>query len=756
MKKQNLLTRTLLLFALIVGSTNVWADYEEVYNFIPYKPSSGAVSDYTKTGTMTIDDIKWTVPGNWYGNGALRIGGKSLSNVDRTITGQDAIPEAVSKITFNHGGVTSTELTVNSVTVTVASDAGFTSIVDTRTVNSPTVAKNTDGSFDITPTSGEWPANSYYKFAINVSNSKSSNYAFVVKSIVFYKQDATVKHTLSSNVYPANAGTVTLGATEVGEGKTTAISAEAVSGYAFSSWTVSGTGSSVENENAASTTFTMGTENATVTANFVEINYWVVTYDYNDGVTANEEVQVLKADAATYTLKAAPTRESYNFTGWKIGETTYDAGDAYEPTGNITVQAQWEWDGTLITYNKSNKNDIATGAKYIMVGSYTSNNVTTWKFATEMGSNTYLSATIVGEHGTLDADKAELFDETPEIITLNETTEGWTMTTDNGMIGIDGDKKIYYDKGDMTWDLGGTDDVPTFSATYNSSDYTMQFNWNSGNSRFTGYTSSQKVAYFYRLDNGKDVYTLTLDFNDGATADGAHRVLEGAEYTLVAPTRTDYIFMGWNTEEDGTGTSYAAGAYTMPAAATTLYAQWQPEEVDITVDAKGYASLCSAYALDFSAATSKAYIAKVEGNVVKMTAVTKVPAGKGIIVKGEAESIPTYTGSDFDDFTDNELVGVLENTTVTANTVSVLSEVDGVEGFYKFAGTTIPAGKAYLNAVATAARGFSLVFDDGETTGITSTAMQPSTEPYYDLQGRRVAQPTRGLYIVNGKKVVIR
>ena len=69
---------------------------------------------------------------------------------------------------------------------------------------------------------------------------------------------------------------------------------------------------------------------------------------------------------------------------------------------------------------------------------------------------------------------------------------------------------------------------------------------------------------------------------------------------------------------------------------------------------------------------------------------------------------------------------------------------------------SIAANKAYLAVPEALAReGFAFDFG-GETTGITSAAMQPSTGQYYDLQGRRVAQPTKGLYIVNGRKVVIR
>lgn len=84
-------------------------------------------------------------------------------------------------------------------------------------------------------------------------------------------------------------------------------------------------------------------------------------------------------------------------------------------------------------------------------------------------------------------------------------------------------------------------------------------------------------------------------------------------------------------------------------------------------------------------------------------------------------------------------------------------------GFYKLNNTvtTIPGNKAFLvltNAEAQA-KSFVLEFEDGSTTGIESIeSSKNSTEDgvYYDLQGRRVENPTRGVYIVNGKKVVIK
>ena len=81
-----------------------------------------------------------------------------------------------------------------------------------------------------------------------------------------------------------------------------------------------------------------------------------------------------------------------------------------------------------------------------------------------------------------------------------------------------------------------------------------------------------------------------------------------------------------------------------------------------------------------------------------------------------------------------------------------------VLGFYwvnaSGAAFTSPAHKAWLALPDGGANFFSL---DDETTGVKAIEnSQLTIDNYYDLQGRKVAQPTKGLYIVNGKKVIIK
>ena len=144
-------------------------------------------TNYTSTYNVTINNLQWNAPGNQNQGSGWRIGGNSITGVDRVITGKSKITSAISKITVNHYGRSSSAVTVNSVKVTVSSAADFSvnNIIDTVTVN-PTIAVTTNGSFDFTPTSSDWAANSYYKFTFNVTKSTSGNAGVDLKSFEFF------------------------------------------------------------------------------------------------------------------------------------------------------------------------------------------------------------------------------------------------------------------------------------------------------------------------------------------------------------------------------------------------------------------------------------------------------------------------------------------------------------------------------------------------------------------------------------------
>ena len=183
-----------------------------------------------------------------------------------------------------------------------------------------------------------------------------------------------------------------------------------------------------------------------------------------------------------------------------------------------------------------------------------------------------------------------------------------------------------------------------------------------------------------------------------------------------------------------------------------------PANATITISAAGWATYSSNYPLDFTGVTAlTAYTATMDGSIVKFNKVTgKVPANTGLLVRGETANVPVCASAEA---VENLLVGVTAETVKTANTVFVLMKGSKGIGFYKNTNDfTLRANSAYLPAEdveGSTARAF-IALDD-ETTGIADVkAVKEDAEGMFDLQGRKIAKPTKGLYIVNGKKVVVK
>lgn len=151
--------------------------------------------------------------------------------------------------------------------------------------------------------------------------------------------------------------------------------------------------------------------------------------------------------------------------------------------------------------------------------------------------------------------------------------------------------------------------------------------------------------------------------------------------------------------------------------------------------------------------------AALSGNQLTMTEVAnrEIPAGKAVILKSSSSSITLTPATTTATLDGNALQGTATELTNPGNAYVLNKGTNGV-GFYKLqAGKTIGANKAYLTYSGSGAPSF-LNFVEGNVTGIEMPKAETTNNDaeVYDLQGRRVANPTKGLYIVNGKKVVIK
>lgn len=180
-----------------------------------------------------------------------------------------------------------------------------------------------------------------------------------------------------------------------------------------------------------------------------------------------------------------------------------------------------------------------------------------------------------------------------------------------------------------------------------------------------------------------------------------------------------------------------------------------------TIGAAEYTTICSTGNIQVPAGV-KAYYAKYnsENDNIKLTPVTTIKQYSCAILNGAAGDyyFPQIPASEVtSDTDDNELKPSWSGDKESDGTFYVLAKKNDVVGFYKLAsGQKVPAGKAYLVISSGNAPEFVGI---GGTTGIDATlneGVEMTDGVIFDLSGRRVANPTKGIYIKNGKKFIVK
>ena len=174
------LTLLLTAFLLLTGM-NLWGQFRTevvAYDLIPIE---GGSNGYATESEIEIDGITWNITGNttlvpW------RIGGKSLTDVDRNVFSESTLVDNISRIEVEHG--TASNIVVNSMTLVVASDADFSNPVSTLVGE---FAANTTTTFN-RPADADW-TNMYYKITYNVTVEGTSNKFLQFVGATFYKEE---------------------------------------------------------------------------------------------------------------------------------------------------------------------------------------------------------------------------------------------------------------------------------------------------------------------------------------------------------------------------------------------------------------------------------------------------------------------------------------------------------------------------------------------------------------------------------------
>jgi hypothetical protein len=185
------------------------------------------------------------------------------------------------------------------------------------------------------------------------------------------------------------------------------------------------------------------------------------------------------------------------------------------------------------------------------------------------------------------------------------------------------------------------------------------------------------------------------------------------------------------------------------------------ETVQVTISSEAEVATycnCDGKALDFSSVEGlTAYIvSSIDGGIINLQAVKKIPAGTGVVVAGEPKTYKVPVIASADPVVGNLLIGVTSYYEAKEGDY-VLAYLGETRGFYPAEpDTEIPVGKAYLHIGGSDARSFLPL--NNETTGIGALLMnnEKVKKEIFSLSGQRVSQPKKGLYIIGGRKVVVK
>ena len=326
----------------------------------------------------------------------------------------------------------------------------------------------------------------------------------------------------------------------------------------------------------------------------------------------------------------------------------------------------------------------------------------------------------------------------------------------------------------LKWGFPSTSSKGVDENSYDDGTYTITLTGTSGNGY--GFNSTDKYLIL-----GKSGATLTFQAFDKFVTQIDVTGRSGASGAV-----TQNIYVGStavSTETTGaTGKNeYAiAAAYQAPGNVYTLKVtngnNTQITEIvihftdvattTVTLNKYGYATYCSVNAIDFSSTSGytawRVSAVSGDGTITFDKVTEKIKGGQGVLLYNkDADGVNTtnvnvkFAGGTTE-FTaeQNKLVGTTAPILVAADTYFGLKN----NAFVPVNAGTVPAGKALLPYIdESGIKSFTFVFNDSET-GITETrtVSREEVETIFDLGGRRLSKPQKGINIINGRKVVVK
>ena len=662
---------------------------------------------FTAKGTgVKITKIVFTTTGSSY-----RLTTSNTSASVGTIT-QDQWTGDASEVTFTRSG--SGQVRMTSVTVTYSVPTKYT--VSLAGTPAGTVS---GGTISATPTSAvagttisltATPSAGYVFDSWNVTDADAGSVTVTNNQFTMPAKNVTVNATFNVDnteydvvVSDETGGTITASPTKAKSGEVVTLTAVLDAGYVLDSWIVED-----ENSDAVATTpvtdkqctFVMPSGDVLVSAVYKAIH----TVSYSVCGIAQTLVQRLDGE-----LLNLPTPASVNgkaFVGWS---TTSDVAspsfveNTAAVTSDLTLYAIY---GPKIVYKLVEANQADWRGQYLIAY-----NSTTFADGRKGGTDTGgMGAQNVkanpGEKLTgkeVDGAWGDTYCVTIEAVDDSDLSKGYLLKTQDGK---------------YNYQTSNSNGLPASNNRETASQYPLSIAFNSSSD--IDIAISARAAFHYNNNGGYFRF-----YKDGGQED---------------------VYLYKRTQIGGTG-------YTLAS------------EVEVPVSAVKYATLYSDVPLTVPTGV-EAYTIVVEGDVAKVkdtyAAGDAIAANTAVVIAADADDYTFSVAASGTAPSDNNLMGTVTEETIAADWTNYKyyklanDATDGI-GFYLFNDTnddfTNGAGKAYLRTSASATvRGFS--FADIVSAIESTKAESQHGGAIYDLQGRRVEKPGKGLYIVGGKKVL--
>jgi uncharacterized repeat protein (TIGR02543 family) len=354
------------------------------------------------------------------------------------------------------------------------------------------------------------------------------------------------------------------------------------SGYTFLGWK-----DAAGNVYPAGGSFSLGAGSVTLTAQW-QGRAFTLTYDANSG-TAAPASETRNYNASANLSATQPTRTGYTFQGWNslVGGTgnAYNASASYTmPNGNATLFAQWTANTYVFAYNTQGGSTAPSSSNKAYNASVsvsaTPPNRTGFTFA---GWNT----TAAGTGTTYFASASFTMPDADVTLYAQWTKTAYTLYYNtNGGQGVFSSQPVKY-----------SESVTVDSTAPTKTGYTFT-GWNTA-ADGSGFDHTPRGVFTLNVESNVTLfakwtavsYTVTYSANTGSGAPTGGTHTFGASVTTASKgsmALTNYRFIGWNTRDDGSGTTYVEGAsFNMPAENVILYAQWISSLYEIAYNANG-------------------------------------------------------------------------------------------------------------------------------------------------------------------------